>query len=211
MAPLEESDGSEEEYWDKMSHLYDAFVEREHSGLYTRVRKLCFKYVKRKQNILDVATGTGDLALTLAKRSKNITGIDISGKMISVADSRTKENPKFLLGDTHDLEFKRGEFDMVTCCNGLHVFRDPAGALSEMRRVLSVGGILVTVTFAYGDADLGQRMHLWGQFLKLGMPPYWHSFEGPQLRRMHYKAGFKILKAIYCWSDPPTVLIVARK
>jgi len=208
---MEGSDGKEEEYWDRMSALYDNFVEREHGALYKRARKIFFKYVKRKQKVLDVATGTGDIALTLAKRSKDVTGVDISSKMLAVADARTGGNPKFVLGDVHELEFERGEFDLVACCNGLHVFQDPSQAIAEMRRVLTAGGKLVTVTFAYGDAVMGEKFHLWGQFMRLGMPPNWQSFTGPELRSMHYKAGLKIIKAVYCWDTPPTVVIVARK
>lgn len=208
---MDTSDGEEADYWDKMSTQYDRFVEAEHGALYKRARKIFSNYVKRKHKVLDVATGTGSIAQTLAKRSKEVTGIDISGKMIGVASSRSKGNPKFVVGDAHELDFKRGEFDLVTCCNGLHVFRDPAQAMAEMRRVLTAGGKIVTVTFAYGDAVLGQKLHNWGQFLRFGMPPNWGSYTGPEIRSMHYKAGLKILKAVYCWTDPPTVLIVARK
>jgi ubiquinone/menaquinone biosynthesis C-methylase UbiE len=210
-APMSEDKEKDEAYWDKTSGLYDNFIEREHGELYKKVRKVFGKYVKRNHKVLDVATGTGDIALTLAKKSKDVTGVDLSSKMINIADARTSKNPKFLIGDVHELEFERSEFDLVTCCNGLHVFSDPVQALSEMRRVLTAGGKLVTVTFAYGDAQLSQKMQTWGQFLRLGMPPNWHSFTGPELRSMHFKAGLKILKGVYCWQDPPTVLIVARK
>jgi len=201
----------EKVYWNKMSSQYDQFVETEYQGLYKRARKLFSQYVKRNHKVLDVATGTGKIALTLSKKSKDITGLDISSKMIRIASSRSKGNPRFVVGDAHELDFKRGAFDLVTCCNGLHVFRDPAQAMAEMRRVLTAGGKLVTVTFAFGDAVLGQKMHNWGLFMKYGMPPNWESYTGPEIRSMHYKAGLKILKAIYCWNDPPTVLIVARK
>jgi ubiquinone/menaquinone biosynthesis C-methylase UbiE len=210
-APMSGDNDKDEVYWDKNAGLYDNFIEREHGELYKKVRKVFGKYVKRKHKVLDVATGTGDIALTLAKKSKDVIGIDLSSKMINVADSRATKNPKFIIGDVHEMEFERGEFDLVTCCNGLYVFSDPEQALSEMRRVLTAGGKLVTVTFAYGDADFNQKMQNWGQFLRLGMPPNWHSFTGPELRNMHFKAGLKILKAVYCWQDPPTVLIVARK
>jgi len=208
---MSEDNDKDEVYWDKNAILYDNFIEREHGELYKKVRKVFGTYVKRKQKVLDVATGTGDIALTLAKRSKDVTGIDISTKMINVADSRTSKNPKFLIGDVHELEFERGEFDLVTCCNGLYVFSDPEQALCEMRRVLSSGGKLVSVTFAYGDWEFSQKMQMWSVFLRMGMPPNFHSFTGPELRSLHFKAGLKILKAVYCWQDPPTVLIVARK
>lgn len=201
----------DERFWDRIADFYDRLVEKEYAKEYKRFRKIFFKYVKRKHKVLDVATGTGDIAFVLAKRSKDVTGVDISSDMITQAKAKVAKNPKFLVHDAHDLGLRRGGFDLVTCCNGLLVMKDPAKALKEMRRVLKNGGKLVTITHSYADASFGHRMHLFRMFIKLGKPPHWHSFKGKALRKMHTEAGFKVLKAEYCWKDPHVVLVVARK
>lgn len=201
----------EARHWDRLAPIYDGLVEREYGKAYTRFRKIFFKYVKRKQKVLDVATGTGDIAVVLYKRSKDVTGLDISEGMLVRARERGGSNPTFVAGDAHSMDFKRGTFDLVTCCNGLNVMRAPRAALEDMRRVLRNGGRLVTITFCYGDAPFGHRLHLLGQAIRIGRPPHWHSFEGKALRALHTEVGLKVLKAEYCWTEPPAVVMVVRK
>lgn len=201
----------EARFWDRIADLYDRYIDRDHGREYKRFRKIFFKYVKRKHKVLDVATGTGDMAFILAKRSKDVTGIDISNEMIRHAKAKAEVHPAFLVDDAYDIDFERGTFDLVTCCNGLHVMQEPSKALAEMRRVLKSRGKLVTITFAYGDASLSERLRLLGQSIRIGRPGYWHNFTGKQLRRLHTEAGFKVLKCEYCWKGPPAVLTVARR
>jgi SAM-dependent methyltransferase len=140
-----------------------------------------------------------------------VTGVDISEEMIKHARSKAEDNPNFLIGDAYELEFERGTFHLVTCCNGLHVMKEPETALHEMRRVLKGSGRLVTINYCYGEATFGEKWDLFVQYLKLGKPAYWHNFMPKKLRKMHTNAGFKVLKCEYCREHPPAVVTVARK
>jgi ubiquinone/menaquinone biosynthesis C-methylase UbiE len=200
-----------ERYWNRLADYYDRLVEREYSRSYKRFRKIFFKYVKRKHKVLDVATGTGDIAFVIAKRAKDVTGVDIASGMITEAKKKAGKNPEFLVDDVHDMDFERSTFDLVTCCNALNIFKDMGKALKEIRRVMKAGGKLVTITYCYGDASLGHLLHLYGLMFRVGRPRNWRNLKGKALRKMHTDAGFKVLKAEYCWKDPPAVIIVARK
>jgi demethylmenaquinone methyltransferase/2-methoxy-6-polyprenyl-1,4-benzoquinol methylase len=92
---------------------------------------------------LDVATGTGDLALALADGGyRHVTGLDFSSGMISVAETKrsARTDLEFVVGDAMALPFPDDQFDAVTVSFGLRNMRDYQAAISEMTRVLKPGG-----------------------------------------------------------------------
>jgi ubiquinone/menaquinone biosynthesis C-methylase UbiE len=103
--------------------------------------------VKENQRVLDVATGSGFLALEFAKKTKNVTGCDITRNMLLHAREKQKnsglDNIDFLLCDVESLPFPDGAFDIVSCRFAFHHFPDPKKALLEMRRVSRQTMVLV--------------------------------------------------------------------
>jgi demethylmenaquinone methyltransferase / 2-methoxy-6-polyprenyl-1,4-benzoquinol methylase len=98
--------------------------------------------------ILDLATGSGDLALTLQRtlpRSK-ITAADFSAEMLALA--RRKGVCDTIVADALELPFASQAFDSVTVAFGLRNMRDWAAALCEMRRVLTSNGHLLVLDFS---------------------------------------------------------------
>ena len=99
--------------------------------------------------ILDVATGTGDLAIELSKiPSAHITAVDISQGMLSVGEKKVKElglSERIVMqvADSENLPFADGSFDAVTVSFGIRNFENLHKGLSELRRVLRSGGRLV--------------------------------------------------------------------
>ena len=98
--------------------------------------------------ILDVATGTGDLAIELSKiEGAHITGVDISQGMLSVGEKIKElglsERISMQLADSENLPFANGSFDAVTVSFGVRNFENLQKGLSELRRVLRPGGRLV--------------------------------------------------------------------
>ena len=104
--------------------------------------------------VLDVATGTADLAIALAKGTgANITGADISEGMLSVG--RDKINKKGLskkiileLGDSENLPYPDNTFDAITVAFGVRNFQNLSNGLNDMMRVLKPGGQLVVLEFS---------------------------------------------------------------
>ena len=97
--------------------------------------------VVTKQQILDVACGTGIVARTAAQRvgADHVTGVDLNEAMLSVA-RRVAPDITWRLGDAVALPFEDGSFDAVLCQMALMFFPDRVAALREMARVAVPGG-----------------------------------------------------------------------
>jgi demethylmenaquinone methyltransferase / 2-methoxy-6-polyprenyl-1,4-benzoquinol methylase len=99
-------------------------------------------------DVLDLATGSGDLALAIQRRlpAARIVAADFSPEMLKVA--REKGVANTMVADALQLPFESGSFDCVTVAFGLRNMADWDRALSEMRRVLRSGGHLLVLDFS---------------------------------------------------------------
>jgi demethylmenaquinone methyltransferase/2-methoxy-6-polyprenyl-1,4-benzoquinol methylase len=109
----------------------------------------------RPQRILDVATGTADLAMALAKGcpTAQVDGADISAGMLEVgrqkvAKRHLEDRVQLYLGDGEQLPFEDDSFDAVTVAFGVRNFEDLAAGLMDMRRVLKPGAPLAVLEFS---------------------------------------------------------------
>jgi demethylmenaquinone methyltransferase / 2-methoxy-6-polyprenyl-1,4-benzoquinol methylase len=108
------------------------------------------------QNLLDVATGTGDMAIAAAKtiRPKKITGVDIADQMLEAGRRKiAQQNLSHIItlqtGDSEAMPFGTGEFDAVMCAYGVRNFEHLETGLKEMHRVLRTGGKVVILEFSH--------------------------------------------------------------
>jgi ArsR family transcriptional regulator len=134
--------------------------------------------------VLDVGSGDGFVAGILAPRSRTVTCLDRSERMIGAAKKRLRrfDNVKFSIGDMHELPFPGGSFDQLALFNVLPYSSDPARALAEAARVLRKGGLVSVVT-------LNAHSH------ETITAPYGHVQRGfrPQaLRKMLTRAGLRV-------------------
>ncbi len=119
-------------------------------------RNRVLKIIKSKQpeNILDIATGTGDLAILASKaKAKQIIGIDISEEMLKVGQEKVKKKGldqliKLQLADSEDLPFDDNHFDLAMVAFGVRNFDNLEKGLGEIRRVLKDGGTLIVLEFS---------------------------------------------------------------
>jgi ubiquinone/menaquinone biosynthesis C-methylase UbiE len=93
---------------------------------------------------LDVCTGTGGVALALARRGASVVGVDLAEGMLTRAARKAQraglaQRVRFVRMDARQLEFSDGAFPVVTCAMALHEMSDPErrGVLAELRRVAS--------------------------------------------------------------------------
>jgi demethylmenaquinone methyltransferase/2-methoxy-6-polyprenyl-1,4-benzoquinol methylase len=118
-------------------------------------RKKVVKILKsyNPQVILDVATGTGDLAIaTLKIKPKKIYGIDISEGMLDVGRRKIKQKGydkiiSLQQGDAENIPFEDNKFDAVTVAFGVRNFENLDAGLSEIYRVLKSNGVCVVLEF----------------------------------------------------------------
>lgn len=108
----------------------------------------------KPSRILDVATGTGDLAIALSKlKPQSIVGIDIAIKMVEVGVEKVKvkklDNVIYLQqGDSEMINYDSNTFDFATVAFGVRNFENPSLGLREIHRVLKSGGGLAVLEFA---------------------------------------------------------------
>ena len=144
------------EMFDNISGKYDFLNHFFSLGIDKLWRKKVLKIVKEvpHSEILDVATGTGDLAISLSKLGgSNIIGVDISNKMLEVGQQKVlKKNlsnkVELKYGDSLNLPFDDNQFDVVTVAFGVRNFEDISKGLSEISRVLKENGKIVVLEFS---------------------------------------------------------------
>ena len=153
--PYKNSDQSKKvqvtKMFDTISKEYDGLNRVISFGIDVKWRNKVVDLVAKTnpENILDIATGTGDLAISLATTSaKEIIGLDISDGMLEVG--RQKINHKNLdqlismvIGDSEDLPFEDNTFDAITVAFGVRNFEHLEKGLAEILRVLKPNGIFV--------------------------------------------------------------------
>jgi demethylmenaquinone methyltransferase / 2-methoxy-6-polyprenyl-1,4-benzoquinol methylase len=107
-----------------------------------------------KPLILDVATGTGDLAIEALKLDPvAIKGIDISEKMLEFGRKKLQAKGldgriELMSGDSENIPFQDGSFDIAMVAFGVRNFADPLKGLSEMHRVLKSNGVIMVLEFS---------------------------------------------------------------
>lgn len=140
--------------FDKIAPSYDRLNHALSLGIDRRWRRTAVDAldIHQPQQILDIATGTGDFALLLAKRIKpqHIVGADISEGMMAVGREKVKEEGlqnviSFQHEDCMQFSFPDGSFDAVTSSYGVRNFQNLDKGLQEMQRVLRPGGHLLIV------------------------------------------------------------------
>ncbi|MBL7929873.1 MAG: bifunctional demethylmenaquinone methyltransferase/2-methoxy-6-polyprenyl-1,4-benzoquinol methylase UbiE [Bacteroidia bacterium] len=145
-----------EQMFNNIAHRYDFLNHFLSMGIDKRWRKKVISELKKKQpaNILDVATGTGDLAFASAKQlNAEVTGVDIAANMLSIAEEKKKKSLqagkiKFLQADALSLPFTDGSFDACTIAFGVRNFENIEAGLKEINRVLKKNGVIAVLEFS---------------------------------------------------------------
>ena len=144
------------EMFDNISGKYDFLNHFFSLGIDKLWRKKVLKIVKEipHSEILDVATGTGDLAIALSKlEGSNIIGVDISNKMLDVGKEKVikkklSNSVELKYGDSLNLPFDDNQFDVVTVAFGVRNFENISKGLSEISRVLKENGKIIVLEFS---------------------------------------------------------------
>jgi demethylmenaquinone methyltransferase/2-methoxy-6-polyprenyl-1,4-benzoquinol methylase len=113
--------------------------------------------------VLDLATGTGDIAFVFAARGASVVGLDITTRMIELAQIKAPAGTAtaFLVGDMLALPFPASSFDVVTTGYGLRNVPDLPRAVDEILRVLKPGGQALSLDFDRPTNVLVRTVYLW--------------------------------------------------
>ncbi len=193
--------------YDLLNHLLSLSVDRYWRR--TTSRKLA-RWMPDDPLILDLCTGTGDLALTLAARGR-IIGCDFCHSMLVLGIRKArkkglKDKVRFVEGDVLQLPFSTGYFDAVTIAFGLRNLEDYRVGLREICRVLRDQGVFALLEFSMPQAPIFRQVYAFyfvrvlprlGEWLSGQRGPYSYlsqsvmDFPDPnQMDQMIEEAGF---------------------
>ena len=132
--------------FDRIARVYDLMNRVMTAGMDARwrARAADLAEVEGGSRALDVATGTGDLAIELARRGAEVTGLDFSEPMLELARGKAP-GVEWVRGNALELPYDDGEFDAVTVGFGARNFADLGRGLAELARVAKPGGRVVVL------------------------------------------------------------------
>jgi demethylmenaquinone methyltransferase/2-methoxy-6-polyprenyl-1,4-benzoquinol methylase len=143
-----------EKMFDKIAFRYDFLNHFLSAGIDVGWRKKAIKQLRSldPKSILDVATGTGDMAILSYRllNAEKIIGIDISDGMLEIGKKKIEklgllQRIELLKGDSETIIFNSNSFDAVTVAFGVRNFQNLELGLSEIKRVLKPGGKLIVL------------------------------------------------------------------
>ena len=167
--PVTEKTGLVREVFESVAGNYDLMNDLMSLGIH-RLWKQDFAAVSRVQpgdRVLDLAGGTGDIAVLMSKRvgrQGEVVLTDINEAMLDVGRQRLEDrgmvgNIRFALVNAENLPFASGEFDAVTIAFGLRNVTDKDAALREMHRVLKPGGQALILEFSEVQPEVLKKLY----------------------------------------------------
>ncbi len=155
--------------YDFLNHFLSFGIDR-----IWRKKMVSLLAARHPEVILDVATGTADLAIELSElKPKKIVGIDISEKMLSIGQGKIVgkglvNTITLKLGDAEKIPFSDNTYDAITVAFGVRNFEDLQKGLREMNRVLRPGGIMMILEFSHPASS--PMKQLYAAYSKLFIP-----------------------------------------
>lgn len=172
VVPVKDSDLSKKEQvaemFDDIAHRYDFLNRFLSAGIDIHWRKKAISQLEdlNPKLVLDVATGTADVAIMTAQilQPKRIIGIDISDGMLELGRRKIEKLKlgnliELLNGDSETINFDDNSFDAVTVAFGVRNFQHLEKGLSEIKRVLKPGGKLVVLEFSKPNAPVVSQFY----------------------------------------------------
>ena len=155
--------------FDQIASTYDFINSILSLGMDRHWRQKLLSCLPRKNNleVLDLATGTGEMALLLAQeeRVKRVVGLDLAEKMLErgrdkVAKKNLQGKVQLLAGDGVEIPCEKASFDVVTVVFGIRNFGQVQQSLGSMHRVLRPGGRVIIMEFSLPNRKICQWPYL---------------------------------------------------
>ena len=199
-------------FWDKIAERYSKQPIADEAA-YQKKLQVTHKYFQPNMEVLELGCGTGSTAITHAPYVKHIRAIDISSKMIEIAqgkaDANNVKNVTFEQLTIDELSASDRTLDVVLGLSILHLLENKEEVIAKVHKMLKPGGIFVTSTACLGDTMKWFKIVApIGKFF--GLIPLVKVFTTKELQDSLTDAGFAI---DYHWQPGKNkgVFIVAKK
>jgi len=204
---------SPEKFWDLISAKYAASPISDMTAYETKIEKIK-SYLSPDDVVLDIGCGTGTQCGDLAGNVKQVTGIDISSKLLTIAEQRKAErkldNIEFIKTSLYDERLKVDSFDIVMAFYVLHFFEDLDAVVKRVHALLKPGGLFISET-----ACLGEKNKTAGKLLRfaghLGFLPKINLLTTRQLQQVMEQAGFILVDKVLFSESNAEYTLFARK
>ena len=199
-------------FWDRIAERYSKRPVAD-EATYQRKLQVTRDYFRPDMEVLEFGCGTGSTAITHAPHVKHIHAIDVSSKMIEIAqgkaDAEKVTNVTFEQSTIEELSVPDQTLDAVLALSILHLLENKEAIIAKVHRMLKPGGIFVTSTACLGDTmQYFKLIAPIGKFF--GVMPLVKVFTIKELEDSLTNAGFKI---DHQWQPGKgkSVFIVAKK
>ena len=209
---------SPEKFWNLISSKYAASPIPDRPVYETKIQKIK-TWLTPEKVVLDIGCGTGTQCGDIADNVKQVTGIDISRKLLAIAKQRKAQqieaghkldNVEFLQTSLFDERFQPGSFDVVMAFYVLHFFEDIDAVLKRIHDLLKPDGLFISETACLGDKNkiMGRLLRFMGH---LGLLPKINLLTTRQLEQALEKNGFSIVDKIRFGHSNSEFILFAKK
>jgi len=189
---------SPEKFWNLIASKYSTSPIADRTAYETKIQKIK-TYLSPESLVLDIGCGTGTQCNDLAGDVKHVTGIDISRKLLKIAEQRKTErklkNVTFVRTPFFNEHLPAESFDLVMAFYVLHFFEDINAVFLHIHDLLKPGGL-----FVFETACLGEKNRMTGSFLRfignLGFIPRINLLTINQLEQALGQTGFNLVEKI---------------
>ena len=149
-----------------------------------------------EDQVLEVATGPGYVALAFAQVAGDVTGVDVTDAPLAIAEANRQErglqNVRFEKGDANQLPFEDASFDIIVCRLAVHHFADPSLVLPEMARVCKPGGKVAIEDLTASEHTA--RAEYYNQWERLRDPSHTTALSISQLLKLYTENGLEVIQ-----------------
>lgn len=202
-----------DKFWDLISSRYAASSIVDKTAYEDKIQKVK-TYLTAGSVVLDIGCATGTQCGDIAENVKQITGIDISGKLLAIAEERkverNQENIEFIKTSLFDDRFQPGSFDVVMAFYVMHFFEDVDAVLKRIHDLLAPGGVFISETACLGDKNiiLSTVLRL---ACSLGLLPKINFLTLNKLEQALDKAGFHVIEKIRFSDSISEYTLIAKR
>ncbi|MET0064616.1 MAG: class I SAM-dependent methyltransferase [Candidatus Thiodiazotropha endolucinida] len=204
---------SPEKFWNLIARKYAASPIADVAAYQKKIEKLK-SYLSSEDYVLDIGCGTGTQCDDLANNVKHVTGIDISNKLLAIAEirkvEREIENVEFVQTTVFDERFYSGSFNVVMAFYVLHFYEDIDEVIRRIYDLLKPSGLFILET-----ACLGEKNTITGKLIrsagKLGFLPLINLLSNQQIELALEKTGFSVIEKTKFSESNDEYTLIAKK